>query len=566
MARVSESANYWTRRQARPGSLVERTFRRRTFLAGAGAAAAGLALGACGDDSGGSSTPQPQGSQGSQAAQATKEPKKGGTLTIAGSSTPLHYDQHQYAGIYGDGNVYNNALKLGPGQKVVADLAEKWESPEPTSWVFHLRQGVKFQNVAPVNGRAMTAEDLAYSINRANSNNPAFTNRWMWTSLVSIQATDANTVKATFQQPFAPALYHFAAGSMTVIAKEVVDQFGDLKDPKSRIGTGPFLMTAAKKDELISYKRNPTYWDPKVPYLDAIETPIIPDRLARIVALRTGQVDLIPWQPGVTDLEEAKRGMSGVTVATRPSDAATALGINHAVGQLGDERVRKALSLAIDHQALIRAAGGDNAGVVVGFVHPNGPPFALPEAELAQLTKQDLTEAKKLMTAAGLDAGLNVSLTVTSTDTTAMDVVAVMQQQLAKINVKVNLDPQESATYVRKLTQKTFELILISAWTPALDPSQQFHGSLRSDAAQNWWNAKVTEMNALDDKQVVELDTDKRAKIVQDMERLNFDKVIALPLYAVNGWTAWKNYVTDYDHLRAFNALGWENSITWLDK
>lgn len=565
MTQTTGSGNYWKKRpQLLAGGAMNKALRRRTFLGGVGGVAAGLALSACGGSSNTASTGQTPTGQASP--QATKQPKKGGTLTVALTSTPLHYDQHQYAGIYGDGNTYNGLLKLGQGQKVMADLAEKWETPDPNTYLFHLRQGVKFQNLPPVNGRAMTADDVAYSINRANTKNPAFTNTWMWTSLTSIQAVDANTVKATFAQPFAPALTQFAAGSMTVIAKEVVDQFGDLKDPKSRIGTGPFMMTNAQKDQVITYKRNPGYFDTSLPYLDVIDSPVIPDRLSRIVALRTGQVDLIPWQSGVTDLEEVKKGQSGVTVATRPSDYVSVLAFNHTVGQYGDERVRRAISLAVDHQALIRAAGGDNAGVVKGFVHPNGAPFALDDSEIAKLTTQDLTQAKSLMSAAGLDAGFSTSITVTSTDTTGLDIAAVLQQQLQKINIKLSIDAQEAATYVRKLTTKAFELILVTSWTPALDPSQQFHGSLRSDAAQNWWGAKVLEMNALDDKQVVELDTAKRALIVQDMERLNFQKVIALPLYVPNGWTAWKNYVQDYDHLRAFNSLGWENGVTWLDK
>jgi peptide/nickel transport system substrate-binding protein len=537
-----------------------RRFGRRSLIAGAGGLAA-LAAVSCGDDDSGG-TGQ---STGSPAAQATKEPKKGGTLTAAIAATGLHYDQHQLPGIAGDGKVYNQLFKLGQGQKVMNDLVEKHETPEPNVFIFTVRQGVKFQNVAPVNGRAMTAKDVVYTIERSRTDNAAFSNRWMWTSLASLQAIDDNTVKATFAQPFAPALYHFAAPSMGVIAKEVVDQFGDLKDWKSRIGTGPYLLKEVKKDELVAYKRNPGYFDPRLPYIDEFQYPVIPDRLGRIVALRTGQVDMIGWQSGVADIEEAKRGMSDVSVLTRPSDAVTALAPNHAMGVLGDERIRQAIAAAIDHQELIRAAGGENAGVVKGFTHPNGAPFALPDAEIAEFTRPDPAKARQLLSAAG-QTNLQLSVTVSSTDTTAMDLAAVMQQQMQKVGIKLTIDPQESATYVRKLSTKAFELIWIGSWTPALDPSQQFHGSLRSDAAQNWWNAKVTEMNALDDKQVVELDTNKRALIVQEMERLNFKKVIALPLYVVNGWSAMKNYIKDYDHLRAFNSLGWQDGVTWLDK
>jgi ABC-type transport system substrate-binding protein len=563
MATTAESGSYWKRRPALNSGIAGRRFRRRAFIAGVGGIAAGLAVGACGDDNGGTTATQAPAGQG---ATATKEPKKGGTFISAAAATGLHYDQHQLPGIAGDGNVYNTLLKLGDGQALMPDLAEKWETPEPNVYIFHLRPGVKFQNIAPVNGRAMTAQDVVYSVNRANTNNPAFSNRWMWTTLTSIEAPDPNTVKATFNGPFAPALFHFAAASMTVIAKEVVDQFGDLKDSKSRIGTGPFILKEVRKDELYSYRRNPDYFDAKLPYMDGIDAPVIPDRLARTVALRTGQVDNIPFQDGVTDLEEAKRGMSDVTFETKARESLAVLAFNHASGQNGDERVRRAISLAVDHQALIRAAGGEGAGVVKGFVHPNGSPWALPDSELAQLTKQDLTEAKRLMSSAGQDAGFSVSITVSSTDTTGVDVVSVLQQQLQKINIKLTLDMQEYASYIRKLSTKAFELIFVNGWTPALDPSQQFHGSLRSDAAQNWWNAKVPEVNALDDKQLAELDNTKRAALVQDLERLNFQKVVALPLYVPNGWGAYKNYVHDLDFQRPANGGGWQNSLMWLDK
>lgn len=568
MSRITDETPYWKRPLNAAGA---RRLGRRAFVTGAGVTAASLVLGSCGDDDDedgdGASTPGAATPTPGQAGPTTKaEPKKGGKLMGVAAATGLHYDHHQLPGIAGDGGVYNQLLKLGRGQEVMADLAEEWESPEPNVYIFHLRPGVKFQNVAPVNGRALTAEDVVYTINRARTNNPAFSNRWMWTSLTALEAPDANTVKATFAQPFAPALYHFAAGSMGVIAKEVVDQFGDLKDAKSRIGTGPFILDEVRKDELIRHKRNPDYFDPQLPYLDEIESPVIPDRLSRIVALRTGQIDMIGWQNGITDLEEAKRGMSDVTVETRPSDAATVLAFNHTIEPLGDARVRKAISLAVDRQALIRAAGGEQAGVVVGMVHPNGAPFALPEAELAELTKPDIAEAKRLLSEAGLAAGFSVSLSLTSTDVVGIDVASVLQQQLQQIGVKLTLDPQESASFIRKLTTKAFELIWIGSWTPALDPSQQYHGSLRSDAAQNWWGVNVPEVNALDDKQMAELDNNKRASIVQELERLNFEKAIAVPLYALNGWTAWKNFVKDYDHLRAFNALGWQNSEVWLDK
>jgi peptide/nickel transport system substrate-binding protein len=387
----------------------------------------------------------------------------------------------------------------------------------------------------------------------------------MWTELVSIEALDNYTVKATFNQPFAPALYHFAASTMGVIAREVVEKFGDLKKWESRIGTGPFILEEVRRDDISKLRRNPDYFDANLPYLDGIDTPVMPDRSTRVVAFRDGQIDILPWELGIADMQEPGRGLKDVTVLLRPSDAFGAIGFNHSLPMLSEERVRRAISLAIDPQDLIRAVGGDDAGILVGMSHPHGEPFGLSQDELRELTRPDLAEAKRLMSAAGYEDGFDLSMTVATADATSLDVAALMKQQLADVKINLNLDTQESATFIRKLFNKTFETILVPVWTPALDPAQNFHGSLRSGSGQNWWYADVPEMDELDEQQVQELDPERRAELVQQLERLNFEKVVALPLYALNGYVALHNYIKDYDHLRAMNAMGWEDSEVWLD-
>jgi len=524
-----------------------------------------VALTACGggeEELGPGETPEPGGTP---TAATTGEPKQGGILTSVSPGLNMHWDQHQLPGIMGDGNTYNQLLKLGTQQKILNDLALDWETPDPTVYIFRMRQGVKFQNRPPVNGREAVAEDVVYSIDRSRTDDPAFTNTWMWTELASLEALDTHTVKATFSQPFAPALYHFSACNVGVIAREVVEQFGDLKKWESRIGTGPFILEEVRQDDIVKYRRNPDYFDPNVPYLDGIDAPIMPDRSTRIVAFRSGQVDMIPMQTGIADMEEPARGLDDVTVLLRPDDTFGALGFNHTIAALSEERVRRAMSLAIDQQDLIRAVGGDEAGMLVGMSHPHGPPFALTQDELKELTTPDLAEAKKLISAAGYEDGFDLSMTVMSTDVASLDVAVLMKQQLAEININLSLDNQEIASYVRKLFDKSFETILVPVWTPALDPGQNFHGSLRTGSGQNYWNVSIPEIDELDDKQVQELDIEKRADLIRQLERLNFQKLAVIPLYALNGWLAFWNHVRDYDHLRASNGGGWQNSEVWLD-
>ncbi len=555
------SRSYWQRL-----AIHRRRLSRRVFLGGVGAAAAGVALSACGGGSEDSDRGETPATGETATAGPVGEPKQGGILTSVASGPVMHYDQHQHPGIVADGRVYNPLLRLGTQQAILNELATEWETPEENIYIFHMRQGVKFQNRPPVNGREALAEDVVYTIDRSRTDDPAFTNRWMWEELVSLEATDDYTVKATFSQPFAPALYHFAASTMGVIAREVVEQFGDLKQWESRIGTGPFILEEVRRDDISRYVRHPDYYEPGLPYLDGIDVPVMPDASTRIVAFRGGQLDMIPMQRGLANADEPARGQDDVTVLLRPDDNFHALGFSHTHAILSDERVRRAICLAIDKNDLIRAAGGDDAGVLVGMSHPHGPPFALTQEELEGFAKPDITEAQSLMSAAGYENGFDLSLTVTSTEPTALDVAALMRQQLAEINIDLTLDTQEIATFVRKLFDKSFETILVHVWTPALDPGQNFYGSLRSGSAQNYWNSNVPELDELAEEQLQELDLDRRAELVQELERLNHEKAVALPLFALNGWIAVRDYVKDYDHLRASNAGSWQDREVWLDQ
>ncbi|NJD64342.1 MAG: ABC transporter substrate-binding protein [Chloroflexi bacterium] len=563
MTMGTERDNYWTR--------PNRRFARRTFIAGAGSLAAGLAISACGggdDDDSTGETPTGQGTPSGQQTQpgatTAATPKKGGTLRIGSSIYPSTFEHMAYAGLTGDGRVYNQLLKLETGQKLVGDLAEKWEVPDPTTYVFQLRKGVKFQNLAPVNGRELTAEDVVYTVERARKQE--FLTRQLWTALDTIVATDPYTVKVTLKQPFAPMLFHFGTSVMGVLAREVVEQFGDLKDPKSRIGTGPFMLTEARRDEALIYKANPDYFEAGLPYLDGVEITIIPDRLGRTVALRSGQVDVLTRNAGISDMGEATRGTDDIEVGISIAENVTGFGFQHPFEPFKDLRVRQAVSFAVDRQEWVRAAGGsDEGGKVIGFVHPFEDPYALSEEETGKLQRLDLAEAKKLMEAAGYADGFELSTMSSSADTAGLDALAVIQQQLAKINIKVKPDPNDFATYVRRLGTKQFDSYF-NGWPTILDPGQNFNGNLTTNSPQNYWNANVPELDAMNAKQLVETDPDVRAGLIQDMERWNYKNPVCIPAYALGGWTAWQKYVKDYDHARPGNAAGWQDQLVWLDK
>src|SRR6266540_7290179 len=178
-------------------------------------------------------------------------PKRGGTLRVRGWDPP-HFDPHLTiapATHFTLSLVYSRLVrhKVGPDVQpgtfiVEPDLAERWEEVDDTTYVFHLRKGVKWHNKPPLNGRELVAEDIKFTYDRFRAE-PANPLRFTLESVDRIEVVDRYTVKFLLKEPFVWLIDVLAnPRSMWIIAPEVVEKFGDLKQAESAIGTGPFLL------------------------------------------------------------------------------------------------------------------------------------------------------------------------------------------------------------------------------------------------------------------------------------------------------------------------------------
>ncbi|MET0849676.1 MAG: ABC transporter substrate-binding protein, partial [Candidatus Rokuibacteriota bacterium] len=177
--------------------------------------------------------------------------KRGGILKVRGYDPP-HFDPHQTLNfktnttvsfVYGKLARHKVGAGVAPGTFAVEpDLAERWEEPDDLTVVFYLRRGVKWHNKPPVNGRELTADDVKFTFDRFLSEkaNPL---RFLLDPVDRIEVVDRYTVRFRLKEPFVWLLNMLANPTGTwIVAREMVDKYGDLKRAETAVGTGPFIL------------------------------------------------------------------------------------------------------------------------------------------------------------------------------------------------------------------------------------------------------------------------------------------------------------------------------------
>ena len=420
-------------------------YSRRSVLRGTALTAAGMALAACSSKTGGR---QSGGSSASQASGGTPQP--GGTLNIVtqGNATTLDPHKTSTSVTFDDvGAVMSRLLrtKVGPDPNLVNDrelendLAVKWESPDATTWTFTLRPDAKFHNVAPVNGHAVEAEDVKSSFVRALTiqGNPSH-------ALIAmidenqIQTPDSKTVVFKLKYPYAHFSHMMSSAAVGwILPREALA--GTYDPAKQIVGSGPFLFQSYQQDIGFDFKKNPNWFEPGRPYVDAIHAPIVPDPAQRLAQFLGGNLDDI--QPDPNDIPTIqKQALHAQITKGRTAgggDDPLYLQMGDPSSPFQDIRLRRAMSLAIDRKA-IGSAIYNNEYDITWFVSPGYGKWALKESDLdqsiLQYYKYDPAAAKKLLSDAGA-TNLNIKLTYT---TGASEKAGAFKAQIEAINNMLN--------------------------------------------------------------------------------------------------------------------------------
>src|SRR5215468_1268561 len=509
----------------------------------------------------------------------TGQPKRGGILRVWGSDPP-HFDPHLTTNAkthatlsFVHGTLVRHKVGTGiqPGTFIVEPhLAERWEVLDDTTYIFYLRQGVKWHNKPPVNGRELVAEDVKFTYDRFLSE-PANTNRYLLDSVDRIEVVDRYTVKFVLKEPYVWFLSVLAYPiSMWIVAPEVVQQFGDLKKAETAIGTGPFILERYEPNVKTVFKRNPDYYRDGQPYVDAVEWLVIPDESTGLAMYRTGQLDCGPginWAVRQQDLEALKKTHPHLRYQDYLSQSGSVVTMRTDMPPFSDVRVRRAISHAIDREAIIEAVWGRGAptpAVSRGLVE-----WTLPIDQLgagARYYEYDPQEARRLLADAGFSKGFKTQLTVTSgLGRDMVDQAQLVQRYLKDVGIDAELKIQEYGAYVATTVQGKFEGMVDGPVGVVWEPDGRLYRAYASDSSRNIGHVNDATLTAMLKEQRRTKDLEARKKLIFDIQRYVAGQQYYVYLNSTTITTSWQPYVKDFAPNHSFD-YGNRAAALWLER
>jgi peptide/nickel transport system substrate-binding protein len=471
-------------------------------------------------------------------ARDSAKPRKGGSVTWALEQDPGHIAP--FGGILtmtwvAQQPMYESLLNWDKNLNIVPALATSYKVRDQKTIDFTLRKGVKFHN-----GDELTAADCVYSFQQ-QLNPPPPGSVSVLGQVPAIAGTEARgryLLRMHLKSPDARIFGYLAWNRYSAIVPN--GMYHDVNAATQGIGTGPFKLNGAYvPNDHVNYVRNQAYWNKALPYLNAINYKIIPDEQARIAALRAGAIQGATVSP---DSAASLKNVNGLKVLHGLTAAFRELQFTIKNGDdkpWHDVRVRQAINHAINRQELIdKVYNGD--GAFSGHVPPGYGPYPFSQADLKnKYEKYDLPTAKKLMAAAGFSKGFQITMTTFSTPLDFPALAALIQNQLKKINVDVNIVAQDPATFAANNGKGSFDLDLtargmrgdVDGYTAEFNPS----GPLGRTVYNTWFPAyRNVKMWRLVGNGRITLDQKKRTPMYKQLEALLLTELIEVPLIAVS--------------------------------
>ena len=473
-------------------------------------------------------------------------------LTIGLASEATAMDPH----FHNTGNnnqlmsqVYDRLINQGPNQELLPGLATSWgPTDDPLVWEFVLREGVTFHD-----GSAFTAEDVAYTIARVPTVPNSPSSFATYTADISeVEIVDDYTVRFHSQTPV--PLMANNLSTIYIVSSEIGEEAAteDFNTGEHAVGTGPYRQVDYTPGEQVVLEANPDYWD-GAPLWDTVTFRPISSPAARVAALLAGDVDVIASVP-TTDIAQLEdddsvslwQGISNRVIylhldsdrVESPHVAAT--GGDDIENPLRDVRVRQALSMAIDRDAIVD-------DVMEGIAIPAGQ--LLPEgffgvSDELEVLDYDPEGAQALLAEAGYADGF--ALTLHGPNDRYINDAAVAQaiaQMWSRIGLETAVETMPRSVYFGRASALEFSVMLVGWGAGSGEASSPLRALIATNTPDRGWGGanrgrfSNAEFDALLEEALQTVDDDARAALLAEATELAMDQVAIIPThFQVNTW------------------------------
>jgi peptide/nickel transport system substrate-binding protein len=514
-----------------------------------------------------------------------------------------------------------------PAEYWTGNIAETWEWADPQTLTVHLRHGVNWQDKAPVNGREFTADDVVFHFNRMLGTGNGFTSPDPFTAprfntCKSVTAVDKYTVVFHFinptvlvntwsiiSEPFlqlfeCPEVFNIGSSEIPTTSaapppsaptsgetfsgeRPAFGGFpgGDnqasglnsaLSDWKNVVGTGPFILTDYVFNSSMTLNRNSNYWrfderytENRLPYVDQLKVQFVGDTATALAALRTGKIDRmegVNWQQAQNitntnpDIQQGTNANPGQILQLRCDNK-----------PFDDIRVRKALQLALDLQAIAKGVyGGTVDWKPVGVIGPQYPGFAIPYDEWSQDLKDEFSynpiKAKLLLAEAGYPDGFNTNI-IASPNSFAgnpMDFLQVVKAYFHDIGVEMEIKSMDVFAATNYENAKKHDQMVSAGTTDDLPAAM----GMRMYVSTEPTNYTLNNDPVYDEKVIASLnskDLTEAKKLISDVDQYFLRAHWVVTSFPNKTFVLWQPYLQGYRGER-IGQLHTYYARLWIDQ
>lgn len=459
---------------------------------------------------------------------------------------------------------FEGLMRLDQSGKPVEAMAESYQvSDDKLTYTFTIREDAKWSNGDPV-----TAHDFEYAwkwvLDPQNPDTPSADQMFVLKNAseaksgevsvdeVGVKALDENTLEV--QLDF-PSNYFLDIVANTVFYP--IHSNNDQENPdwaldagEQYVSNGPFKLESWEHKNKLVLVKNETYWDADTVILETVHLPIVTDENTEYNLFQNGEIDFAGNPTGNLPLSAIQSLKSEGTLNTNHTSGAYYYAFNIQVEPFDNVNIRKALSYAIDRQAIVDNITQSNEQPAMAYVSPT----VWEQNEEGYFLDNNIEEAKELLKKgleeSGYDSVENlpeIELIYNTSEEHALIAQAIQDMWKQNLGIEITLKNEEWQVYIDNIDNKNFQLARLGYGAQVDDPFVTLNAYSSKTAGKNYMEWENDEFKDLLSKAKQETDPEKYHQLLQDAEKVMFDDAIVMPIYFNSSVNVQKDYVHDID-------------------